>query len=146
MACNHYASARVYNATTQTVTEDLTQLVLLGTACAKPNCVLTLNTSDITVNCKGRYRLYADVTFTPTAAGTSVIQLYNGSTALPCAIATESAETGNIFTVHLETTLDFCPCCNVTPAINVRTSGVAGGVNYVAWGVAKEKPDNCGWC
>jgi hypothetical protein len=125
------SAVRTYNSTAQTVTADLTQLNLLGSTCTDTGCSLTANGNNIQINNSGLYYLEADVTFTPTAAGAIIVQMYNGSNAIPCAIATDTAEADNIVNMHVETVLCLNSCCACRPQINVKTSGVAGSVNFV---------------
>lgn len=141
MSCNNnrYAKSciRVYNIVPQTVTATAQTLNLEGTAVVNSGCSLTLNTAGITVNKSGLYRMSADVTFTPTDAGTSVIQLYKDGVALPCAIAQDTAEAANTFTTHVETDLCINACCVNNPVITLVASGVAGTVNRLCVGMVK---------
>ena len=75
---NQYAKSciRVYNNTAQAFTAALTPLNLEGTPVVNSGCSLTLNTASIRVNKSGLYHLAADVTYTPTAAGVVILQLY----------------------------------------------------------------------
>lgn len=136
---NPYAKSciRVYNTAAQTVTDTAQTLVLEGTPVVNSGCSLTLNASGITINKSGLYHISADVTFTPTVAGTSVIQLYKDGVALPCAIAQDLTETGNAFTTHVETDLCLNVCCANQPVITLVASGVAGTVNHICVGALK---------
>lgn len=141
MLCNKspYAKSciRVYNSTAQTVTATATPLVLEGTPVVDSGCSLTLNASSITINKSGLYHLSADVSFTPTAAGTFTVQLYKDGVALPCAISQDTAETGNGFTSHVE--IDICvnTCCVNQPQITLVVSGVDGTVTLTCVGAFK---------
>lgn len=140
MSCNNnYAKSciRVYNNTTQTVTATSTPLILEGTPVVESGCSLTLNASSITINKSGLYHLSADVTITPTAAGTSVIQLYKDGIALPCAIAQDTAEDGNTFTAHVETDICVNACCVNRPIITLVVSGVDGTINHTCVGALR---------
>ena len=136
---NQYAKSciRVYNITPQVVTADAQTLNLEGTPVVKSGCSLTLNTASITVNKSGLYHFSADVTITPTAAGTSVIQFYKDGVALSCAIAQNVSEVGNTFTTHIETDLCLNTCCVNHPVISLVASGVAGTVNRLCVGALK---------
>lgn len=136
---NQYAKSciRVYNNTPQVVTATAQTLNLEGTPVVKSGCSLCLNTAGITVHKSGLYHFSADVTITPTAAGTSVIQLYKDGVALPCAIAQDVSETGNTFTIHIETDLCINTCCANRPVISLVASGVAGTVNRLCVGALK---------
>lgn len=141
MNCNKnpYAKSciRVYNSVPQTVTDAAQTLVLEGTPVVDTGCSLTLNTSGITINKSGLYHLSADVVFTPTAAGTSTIQLYKDGVALPCAIAQDTAEASNTFTAHVETDICVNTCCVNQPVISLVATGVAGTVNSLCVGALK---------
>lgn len=141
MPCNNtpYAKSciRVYNNAPQTVTDAAQVLNLEGTPVVDSGCSLTLNTAGITVNKSGLYHFSADVTMAPTAAGTSTIQLYKDGVALPCAIAQDTAETGNTFTTHVETDLCINTCCVNHPVITLVASGVAGTITHTCVGAVK---------
>lgn len=137
MSCkNRYSKScvRATNASVQTVTAALTPLNILGTPVVDTGCSMDLSTSGITVNNSGLYHFAADVVFTPTADGTLTVQLYKDGVALPCAIAQDTAETGNTTTLHVETDLCLGACCANKPVITVTTSGVAGTVPRVCFG------------
>lgn len=129
---------RVRNSTAQTLSATTpTTLVLQGTTVTDSGCSLTLNPSNITVNKSGLYHFSADVTVSPTAAGTAVIQLYKDGVALPCAISTTTTTTGTIFTTHVETDLCLNACCANNPSITLVASGVAGTVTNLCVGALK---------
>lgn len=142
MSCNcqsPYAKSciRVSNTTAQTVTASQSTLILEGTPVVESGCSLTLNPSSITVNKSGLYHLSADITFTPTAAGIFVFQLYRDGSPLPCAIITDTVEEGNIFSGHIETDLCINTCCVSKPQFTVVVSGAAGTVNNLCVGALK---------
>lgn len=128
---------RAYNATPQTVTATATPLVIQGTTVVDSGCSLTLNPSSITINKSGLYHLAADISFTPTAAGTFVVQLYKDGVALPCAIVQDTAETGNVFAAHVETDICVNACCVSNHEITLVVSGVAGTVTRTCVGALK---------
>lgn len=141
MSCNTrspYAKSciRVYNDTPQVVTADATPLILEGIPVVYSGCSLTLNTGSVTVEKSGLYHLSADVTITPSAAGTLIVQLNKDGVALPCAV-TRGAVSTNPITVHVETDLIINTCCINQPVITVVTRGVAGTVNHVCAGALK---------
>lgn len=139
MCNNQYAKScvRAYNTTPQTVTATPQALAITGTPVTETGCSLELNPSSITVNKSGLYHIAADITFSPTDAGTSIFQLYKDGIALPCAIAQDTAETGNVFTAHIETDLCINTCCVSHPAITLVASGVAGTVIRTCVGMLK---------
>lgn len=132
--CKQYQKSAVetYNSTTQTVTADLTPLVLLGSQCTDNGCSISVDGTGITINNSGLYYIGADVTFTPTATGTEIIQLYKDNVPLPCSIAQDTSEADNSFTIHIETVLNVATCCAIQPTFTIQASGVAGGVNFVS--------------
>lgn len=140
MSCkNQYAKSciRVYNPVSQTVTATATPITLAGTPVVDSGCSLTLNPASIRVNKSGLYRFSADVIFNPTAAGTLVVQLYQDGIAIPSAIASDTAETGNLVPIHIETDLCLNVCRVNCPVIALVTSGVAGSVTNVSFGALK---------
>lgn len=140
MCCNNqYAKSciRVYNANPQTVTATATTLVLEGTPVVESGCSLCLNPSSITIKKSGLYHLAADISFTPTAAGTFIVQLYKDGVALPCTIVQDTAETGNVFAAHVETDICVNACCVNNPEITLVVSGVAGTITRTCVGALK---------
>lgn len=91
----------------------------------------------IRVNKSGLYHLSADVTYTPTAAGVVILQLYKDGVALPCAIAQQTVAAGDVYTSHIETDLCLTTCCVNHPLITLDISGVAGTVNHTCVGMVK---------
>ena len=142
MSCNMknpYAKScvRVYNNAEQTfIADPATIISLLGETVVDSGCSLDLSASSIKILKSGLYHVSADVTFTPDAAGEAVVQLYNNSVALPCAISTETVA-ATTYTTHVETDLMVNVCCANQPSITVRIGGVAGTVNHVCAGVLK---------
>lgn len=136
---NQYAKSciRVYNNTAQAFTAALTPLNLEGTPVVNSGCSLTLNTASIRVNKSGLYHLSADITYTPTAAGVVILQLYKDGVALPCAIAQQTVAAGDVYTSHIETDLCLTTCCVNHPLITLDISGVAGTVNHTCVGMVK---------
>lgn len=140
MSCkNQYAKSciRVYNPVPQTVPATATVVNLEGTPVVDSGCSLTLNTASVQVNKSGLYRFSADVIFTPTAAGTLTVQLYQDGVAIPSAIARDSAEAANTVPIHVETDLCLNTCCVNRPVITLVVSGVAGSVANVSFGAVK---------
>lgn len=140
MSCKSpYAKScvRVYNTNPQTVTATATTLVLQGVAVVDNGCSLELNPSSISMLKSGLYHLAADINFTPTAAGTFVVQLYKDGVPLPCAIAQDTAEADNAFAAHVETDICVNACYVNKPEITLVVSGVAGTVTQTCVGALK---------
>jgi hypothetical protein len=134
MNCNRKyqkSALRTYNASTQTVTASTTPLALLGSQCTDTGCAISASGTNITINKSGLYYLSADVTFTPTAAGTEIIQMYKDGVVLPCAIAQATTVADGTITAHIETVLVIASCCAVQPVFTIQASGVAGTVNWI---------------
>ena len=98
---------------------------------------ISTQTGGFRINNGGLFRVSYDVTSTPAASGAQVIQLYNGSSAMPCAIATDTVAADGIITQHIETVIRLATCCAMQPTISARISGVAGTINHVCASVVK---------
>ena len=133
---NPYAKScvRTYTNIPQTVTDALTTIIIDGTPVVESGTSLSLNPSSISVNGSGLYHFSSDITFTPTADGAFVVQMYKDGVALPCAVSSETVTSGVTVTTHIETDLVLSSCCAVTPSITVVTSGVAGTVTHTCTG------------
>lgn len=127
----------IYNSTSQTVLTTGSTLQLLGNKCTNCGCSITTNSNNFIINNSGTYRFSFDVTFTPTAAGTAVIQLYKNGIALPCAISTVSVAEATTYTTHIETILNVPVCCMLKPEFSVIISGIAGTVDNIGANVLK---------
>ena len=138
MSCAKCA-VRVYNNTAQTVTATATQLTLAGTTVMRTGCSVILDGNALKINHGGLYHLAADVTLTPSVAGTVSVQMYLNGVAMPDAITQATVAESGVTTVHVETTrlLAVCPC-TVKPAVSVWISGVAGTVNWIGTTAIRE--------
>lgn len=144
MACNcnvkniHYKSAQTaYNNAAQAFVAAGTPVSILGTLATDTGCAISTQAGGFRIDARGLYRISYDVTYTATAAGVGIVQLYNGATALPCAIAQDTATAGGVITAHVETVIGLSSCPSVTPVISARISGVAGTVNHVCASAVK---------
>lgn len=143
MSCNAkspYAKScvRVYNNAEQAfVADPATIIALQGDVVVDSGCSLKLNASNVQILKSGLYHISADVTYTPTAAGEAVVQLYRDGIAMPCAISAETVAADTIYTTHIETDILVNVCCINQPSITVRIGGVAGTVNHICAGVLK---------
>lgn len=136
---NQYAKScvRVSNAVPQVVTDTATPLVLRGVTAVDSGCAITLDTSSVTINKSGLYRFSADLVFTPSAAGTFTVQLYNNGIPVASALSRDGAESGNTAPMHIDTELCLSACCASKPVITLVVSGVAGSVTNVSFGAVK---------
>lgn len=144
MACNcncknaHQKSAQmVYNNTAQAYTADGAAINILGNLATDTGVSITTQTDGFRINNGGLFRISYDVTSTPGVAGAQILQLYSGSAALPCAIATDTTTANGIITQHVETVIRVATCCAIQPTVSARISGVAGTINHVCANVVK---------
>lgn len=144
MACNcnvkniHYKSAQTaYNNADQTFAAAGSQVAILGNLGTDTGCAITTQSGGFRVNARGMYRISYDVTYTATAAGTGIVQLYRDSVALPCAIAQDTVTAAGVKTAHVETVISLTSCPSVNPVISAQISGVAGVVNHVCASMVK---------
>lgn len=144
MACNcnvkniHYKSAQTaYNNADQTFAAEGSQVAILGNLGTDTGCAITTQSGGFRVNARGLYRISYDVTYTATAAGTGIVQLYRDSVALPCAIAQDTVTAAGVNTAHVETVISLNSCPSVNPVISAQISGVAGVVNHVCASMVK---------
>lgn len=143
MACNNCKNAyqksaqAAYNNAEQTYVAAGTNINVLGNLITDTGVSISAQTGGFRINNGGLFRVSYDVTSTPAAAGAQVIQLYNGSSAMPCAIATDTVAADGIITQHIETVIRLATCCAMQPTISARISGVAGTINHVCASVVK---------
>ena len=137
MSCNNCKNAyqksaqAVYNNAEQAYVAAGTNINVLGNLITDTGVSISTQTGGFRINNGGLFRVSYDVTSTPAAAGAQVIQLYNGSSAMPCAIATDTVAADGVITQHIETVIRLATCCSMQPTISARISGVAGTINHV---------------
>lgn len=143
MSCNNCKNAyqksaqTAYNNAEQAYVAAGTNINVLGNLITDTGVSISTQTGGFRINNGGLFRVSYDVTSTPAAAGAQVIQLYNGSSAMPCAIATDTVAADGIITQHIETVIRLATCCAMQPVISARISGVAGTINHVCASVVK---------
>lgn len=140
MTCNnaYQKSAQMaYNNAEQTYTAAGTTVNVLGNLATNTGVSISTMTGGFRINNGGLYRISYDVTSTPGAAGAQVLQLYNGSAAMPCTVTTDTVAAEGIITQHVETVVRLATCCAIQPVISAQISGVAGTVNHVCASVVK---------
>lgn len=129
---NHQKSAQVaYSNASQPYVATGTPLAILGAQETDCGCSVKTQPGGMQICTGGLYCLEADVTSTPTAAGTQVVQLYRDGVAIPSAVSTITAVAAAIVTQHVGTVLRVGVCCAGCPVFTVRISGVAGTVSHV---------------
>ena len=143
MSCNNCKNAyqksaqAVYNNAEQAYVAAGTNINVLGNLITDTGVSISTQTGGFRINNGGLFRVSYDVTSTPAAAGAQVIQLYNGSSAMPCAIATDTVAADGVITQHIETVIRLATCCAMQPVISARISGVAGTINHVCASAVK---------
>lgn len=142
MSCNYKniyqkSAQAAYNNAEQAYVAAGTNINVLGNLITDTGVSISTQTGGFRINNGGLFRVSYDVTSTPAAAGAQVIQLYNGSSAMPCAIATDTVAADGIITQHIETVIRLATCCAMQPTISARISGVAGAINHVCASVVK---------
>lgn len=143
MSCNNCknvyqkSAQAAYNNAEQAYVAAGTNINVLGNLITDTGVSISTQTGGFRINNGGLFRISYDVTSTPAAAGAQVIQLYNGSSAMPCAIATDTVAADGIITQHIETVIRLATCCAMQPVISARISGVAGTINHVCASIVK---------
>ncbi len=143
MSCNNCknvyqkSAQAAYNNAEQAYVAAGTNINVLGNLITDTGVSISTQTGGFRINNGGLFRISYDVTSTPAAAGAQVVQLYNGSSAMPCAIATDTVAADGIITQHVETIIRLATCCAMQPTISARISGVAGTINHVCASVVK---------
>lgn len=134
----HYKSAQnAYNNTPQPFVAVGTPVNILGILNTDTGCSLDTVTGGFTVNNSGLYRISYDVVFTAAGAGTAVLRALKDTVSLPCAEAQVTAAAGNVYTLHVETTIYIAVCCNGAPTISASLGGIAGTINHVCASMVK---------
>lgn len=143
MSCNNCKNAyqksaqAAYNNAEQAYVAAGTNINVLGNLITDTGVSISTQTGGFRINNGGLFRVSYDVTSTPAAAGAQVIQLYNGSSEMPCAIATDTVAADGVITQHIETVIRLATCCAMQPVISARISGVAGTINHVCASAVK---------
>lgn len=143
MACNnlkgaHCKSAQeTYNNAAQTIAATPTILNILGVLTTDTGCSIDTNPGNFAISGSGLYRISADVTITPTAAGVAIVQLGQDNDVLREAVTQQTVAAGSVYTMHAETVRFIPVCCSGRPIITVQAGGVAGTVSHVAANAVK---------
>nr|DAL30165.1 MAG TPA_asm: hypothetical protein [Caudoviricetes sp.] len=143
MSCNNCknvyqkSAQAAYNNAEQAYVAAGTNINVLGNLITDTGVSISTQTGGFRINNGGLFRISYDVTSTPAAAGAQVVQLYNGSSAMPCAIATDTVAADGVITQHIETVIRLATCCAMQPTISARISGVAGTINHVCASAVK---------
>lgn len=135
MACsnNRYrkSSAIAINSAAQAFTAAGTT-IQPGSAVSVTGCSLSVASSGIQVNSDGLYQISAAVTFTPSAAGVVLVQIYKDGVLLPCTLRQMTVAASTVYTINTSApAITANSCAMVRPVFTVQISGVAGTVNYI---------------
>lgn len=135
---NNKSIQQAYNTATQAVTATATPILLLGTQTINSGCSIGTVANGFIFRKSGKYLVDFDVTFTPSAAGIEVMQLYLNGLALPYAVASDTTVADATYTRHITAVIPAAACCALQPALTLVLSGVAGSVTYVKGYAVKE--------
>lgn len=136
-SCSFRSAQTAYNDTEQAFAATGTPIVILGTRVTDTGVSIDTEPTVFNVKGSGLYRISYDVDLAAAGAGTVTLQLYDGQTPLPCAIASRTTATGLDYAMHVETTLYLPSCCAVHHAIGARIGGVAGEITHVCASIVK---------
>lgn len=102
-----------------------------GSAVSVTGCSLSVANSGIQVNSDGLYQIEAAVTFTPSAAGVAIVQIYKDGVLLPCTTRQLTVAADSVYTISTcAPAICAASCAMVRPVFTTQISGVAGTVNY----------------
>lgn len=129
--CTVRSAQTAYNDAEQAFVATGTPITILGVKATDTGVAIDTEPTVFRINASGIYRISYDVDLTAAGAGDVSLQLYDGMTALPCAIAARTVADGLDYAMHVETTLHLATCCTVGHSIGARVGGVAGTVTHV---------------
>lgn len=116
----------------------LNGIISLGSVLRRFGCNCRLSGNAIEVVGEGYYKIDANVTVAPTAAGTVTVALYENGVQIPGAIASGSTGTaGNPVTLPIETTIRQGCCCDTADSITCVLIAGPGTVSNIAVRVEK---------
>ena len=124
------------NQSTQSVANN--SIIELGSVIRRFGCNCRLNGNAIEVSGEGYYKVDANITLAPTAAGNVTVALYRNGVPLTGATATGSVSTaGNPVTLPIQTTIREGCCCDGGTALTLVLVSGASTVSNVAMRVEK---------
>lgn len=135
---NNKSIQQAYNRNTQALTATATPVMLLGTQIVNSGCSIATNANGFTFKKSGKYLVNFDVTFTPGAAGTEVMQMYLNGLALPYAVVSDTTVESATYTRNISAIVPVSACCALQPTLTLVLSGVAGSVTNVKAYAVKE--------
>lgn len=130
-SCKVRSAQTAYNDADQAFVATGTPITILGTMATDTGVAIDTRPTVFDINASGIYRISYDVDLTADGAGVVTLQLYDGTTALPCSVAARTVATDLEYAIHVETILALATCRAVNHAIGARIGGVAGTVTHV---------------
>ena len=124
------------NQTTQAVADN--SIIGLGSVLRRYGCNCRLSGNAIEIRGEGYYKIDANVSVSPTAAGAVTVALFNNGVQIPGAIsfgATAAADTP--VTLPIETTIRQGCCCDNADSITVVLIEGAGDVTNISVRIEK---------
>ena len=113
-------------------------IISLGSVLRRFGCNLRLSGNAIEINGEGYYKVDANVSVAPTAAGPVTVALYENGVQIPGAIAYGSVSTaGNSITLPIQTTIREGCCCDGADSLTCILIEGAGVVRNIALRVDK---------
>lgn len=89
-----------------------------GSAVSVTGCSLSVANSGIQVNSDGLYQIEAAVTFTPSAAGVAIVQIYKDGVLLPCTTRQLTVAADSVYTIST------CAPCDLRRFLCYGSAGV----------------------
>ena len=130
-SCIVRSAQTAYNDVEQAFVATGTPIVILGVKATDTGMAIDTEPTVFDINASGIYRISYDVDLAAGGAGVVTLQLYDGLSPLPCAVAARTVATDLEYAIHVETILHLTTCCAVGHSIGARIGGVAGTVNHV---------------
>ena len=135
--CWQKSAQAAYNETAQAYTADGTTLAILGALATDRGESVKTQTGGFQIRYGGLFRVSADVTSTPGAAGVQTVRLMLENAVMPGAVVQDTTVAGAVMTQHVETVAVIPTCCAIQPVVTVWIGGVAGTVNRVNANIVK---------
>lgn len=126
---------QVANQSIQAVAEN--SIISLGSTQRRYGCNCRLSGNGIEVNGEGYYKVDANITVAPTAAGTVTVALYNNGIQVPGAISSATGTAGNPVNVSIVATVRQGCCCDSADNLTLVLLEGAGNVQNVSMRVEK---------
>lgn len=135
--CEQRSAQTAYNEAAQAYTADGNALALLGALATDRGDSVKTQAGGFLIRYGGLFRVSADVTSTPAAAGVQTVRLMLENAVMPGAVVQDTTTAGAEMTQHVETVAVIPTCCAIQPVVTVWIGGVAGTVNRVNANIVK---------